>query len=113
MRGLKIGLLTGAIMGSNRRKKNDGQYHQPGGCLLYLGIPIAGFLIALNSYFWVVDYENPYPWVTPLVIFIGSILLVAFIVWVRKWDREEHKRQMELKKKQWLDSLGSKRIKRA
>jgi hypothetical protein len=91
-------------------KKNKG-FQQPGGCLLYGGIPVAGFLIALNFYCWAVDYENPYPWITPLIIMLMAVALVVGIAWARKGERDEHKRQVELKKKQWLDSLGSKRIK--
>lgn len=100
MRGMESGAIIGAIMGG-KGKKNKA-YQQPGGCLLYLGIPVAGFLIALNSYFWAVDYENPYPWITPLIIMIVAFSLVAGIVWARKFDREQHKKEWQEKLSQTM-----------
>jgi len=97
MRGMKSGAIIGAIMGG-RGKKNK-TYQQPGGCLLYVGIPVAGFLIALNTYAWNSDITYPpIPiWITPLIIFSVSIGLVILIAWFRKWDREEHKRVLQEK----------------
>ena len=109
MRGMQSSVLIGAIMGG-RGKKNKG-YQQPGGILLYLGIPFVGMFLALNTLAGNTDVEYPVipVWITSLIILLVTVGVVWFVAWVRKVDREEHKRQAELKKKQWLESLGSKR----
>ena len=106
--GMGTGMLIGAIMG-NGRKKRDGKYHQPGGILLYGGIPFFGFFIAMNTYFNLSDMEyHPYPiWIDPLVIVLVTIGLVWLVAWIRKEDRKEHARQVLLKRQQWLESLAN------
>ena len=105
MRGMQSTMLIGAIMGG-RGKKNKA-YQQPGGCLLYLGIPVVGFIIAASAYFNNSDVQNPVIpiWITPLIIFAVSIGLVVLIGWVRKVDRKEHKDEKELKNKQFMDAV--------
>ena len=105
--GMGTGMLIGAIMG-NRRKKNDGKYHQPGGILLYGSIPFIGFFISLNTYFNLSDFDRPPQpdiWLSPLLIILFTIGAVWFVAWIRKVDREEHAKQAELKRQQWLEHI--------
>jgi hypothetical protein len=107
MRGMGMrgqGMLIGAIIGSRHGKKRKG-YHQPGGILLYLGIPVVGFFCALNNWGFASELDNPPQpiWLGPLIIILGTIALTWFVAWLRKEDRKEHTRQMELKRLEWQE----------
>jgi hypothetical protein len=106
MQGLNVGLVIGAIL--NGKDKNS--VGQPGGCLIYLGIPIVGFLCALNTFFWGADLDNPpkFVWLTPLLIVFVTIFLVVMIAYIRKVDRETKKKEEEARHKRWLESFGGK-----
>ena len=100
MRGASIGILLGAIFGSKRRKKNDGQYHQSGGILLYLIIPAMLFLCSLNSLLGNADSGSPDYWIIPLFIFLFTIGLIVLIAWARYEDRKSHVEEMEKQRHQ-------------
>jgi hypothetical protein len=107
--GLNIGLLVGAITNSKGKKK-DNKYHQPGGCLIYFGIPIAGFLLALNTLAWNLDADTPHlPWLIPVLIMLSAIFITVMIALIRKQQREEKKNELELANKRWLESFQGKR----
>ena len=98
-RSMGLGMLIGAITG-NGRKKKDGKYHQPGGILLYLIVPVLMPMCALNTYFNNVDAGQPIPWLSPIVILIMTGLYIWFVAWIRKSDRKLHEEEVIRKRKE-------------
>jgi hypothetical protein len=105
MQGLNVGLVIGAIFNN----KNKNKVGQPGGCLIYVGIPFVGFALAVNALAWNLDAETPHlPWLSPSLIMFTAIFLTAMIAWIRKVDRETKKKEEEARHKRWLESFGGK-----
>jgi hypothetical protein len=106
--GMGTGMILGALIGRNHKKNKD-PYHidQPGGWLFYVGIPLAGIFVALNTLANAMDMEYPPQpiWLEPLFILLGTAFLVYLVVIVRKSIREDIKKQMELKKKQRIEQI--------
>jgi hypothetical protein len=106
MTGLNVGLIIGAVL--NGKDKN--KVSQPGGCLIYFGIPIVGFLLAINTLAWNLDTETPrLPWLSPALIMFTSIFLTVMIALIRKTERETKAKEEAERNRRWLESFGGKK----
>ena len=105
MQGLNVGLLIGAILNS----KDKNKVGQPGGCLIYFGIPFVGFVLAANALAWNLSADTLYlPWLSPFIIMFTAIFLTTMIAWIRKVDRETKKKEEEARHNRWLETFQGK-----
>jgi hypothetical protein len=106
MQGLNVGLVIGAIFNN----KNKNKVGQPGGCLIYFGIPFIGFLCAANTLAWNLSVDDPHlPWVSPALIMFSAIFVTVMIALIRKEERNAKKKEEEERNIRWLESFQGKR----
>jgi hypothetical protein len=96
------GIVLGVILDS--KKVNYG------GCLVYIGIPLIGFFLALNTLAWNLDAETPHlPWLGPILIMGCSIFVTIMIAWIMKVNRDTKKKEEAERYKRFLESFQGKK----